>query len=191
MCTDCSAGTNRPCQHVIEALSGCCGCAWPITPTALALSRQHQILAGHTNHPAGMVARAGVFIKGGGGGGEIFRSGRAYFPRSTIDPFLNTFHRGGGGEYECSTGGRAEAAAQVLVAVGAFRASTHLTPFIRVRRCGLCHLAWKPPSMLRIWPVTNEASSESSHTMPLTISCAVPMRFIGCMAEILASSYTP
>ena len=55
-------------------------------------------------------------------------------------------------------------------------------------RCGFCHLAWNPPSILRMCPVTNEASSDRSHMMPLTISCATPIRFIGCMAETLASS---
>jgi hypothetical protein len=49
------------------------------------------------------------------------------------------------------------------------------------------HLAWNPPSMLRMCPVTKLASSDSRKEMPFAISSGRPRRFMGCIALMLAS----
>ena len=52
---------------------------------------------------------------------------------------------------------------------------------------GRHHLAWNPPSMLRMCPVTKLASSDSRKQIPFAISSDRPRRFIGCIALMLAS----
>src|SRR5580700_2073990 len=48
------------------------------------------------------------------------------------------------------------------------------------------HCAVKPPSTSRLWPVTNDALLDESQMTASAISSDLPMRPMGCMADIVA-----